>query len=359
MNQASNPKTDGTISTPINRRIVSQSELDLDSIGRRDYWVTLPHDSLWADHLMPLTVFVGPNVKDGHGLVAFGSNHGNEYEGPTALKHLIREIDIKDVAGRIIIIPVLNISAFRSGTRESVDDDGVNLNRAFVDGAGKIPSLAGITHRIANFVREYIWPRIHISIDLHAGGDVAKFALCSSFHDIQDPVRRKVVLETARWFGTPVILTYQNATPGLLPSECDRMGKISIGTELGWGRSINSEGVHYAKHGVRAAAIHHGQMRGSIEPIGHHLAGTQHIVNSVDPACTFIAPFSGHYESLVDCGLMVNHGQIVGFLHDFDRIDEAPLPVIAGVTGVIVAQAWVSPVRKGQHILVLGKITDK
>ena len=91
----------------------------------------------------------------------------------------------------------------------------------------------------------------------NAGGDVAKFALCSSFHDIQDPVRRKVVEDTARWFGTPVILTYQNATPGLLPSECDRLGKISIGTELGWGQSINPEGIRYAKHGVRAAAIHH------------------------------------------------------------------------------------------------------
>ena len=35
----------------------------------------------------------------------------------------------------------------------SVLDDRVNLNRAFVEGAGHEPSLAGITHRIADFVR--------------------------------------------------------------------------------------------------------------------------------------------------------------------------------------------------------------
>jgi len=48
------------------------------------------------------------------------------------------------VRGRIILVPVLNPSAFFAGTRESADD-GVNLNRAFVDGAGKTPALAGIT----------------------------------------------------------------------------------------------------------------------------------------------------------------------------------------------------------------------
>ena len=32
------------------------------------------------------------------------------------------------------------------------------LNRAFVDGAGRTPALAGITYRIADFVRTAIWP---------------------------------------------------------------------------------------------------------------------------------------------------------------------------------------------------------
>ncbi len=94
------------------RRTVRPEGLDLDSPGRRDYWLALEHDSIWGDHLMPLTVFVGPEAKDGEGLVAFGSNHGNEYEGPMVLKHLLREIDIKDVRGRIILIPVLNPAAF-------------------------------------------------------------------------------------------------------------------------------------------------------------------------------------------------------------------------------------------------------
>ena len=122
-------------------RIISRPEnLDLDSPGRRDYWVALEHDSIWGDHLLPLTVIVGPEVERGRGLVAFGSNHGNEFEGPVVIKHLLREVETADVRGRLILIPVLNPSAFHAATRESADD-GVNLNRAFVDQAGQTPSL--------------------------------------------------------------------------------------------------------------------------------------------------------------------------------------------------------------------------
>ena len=97
-------------------------------------------------------------------------------------------------------------------------------------------------------------------------------------------------------------MIYQNQTPGLLPSEAERLGKITVGTELGWGRAVNPEGVRYGRQGVLAAAIHHGQLRGEIEPIGHHRAGTQRNAAMVDRACFTVAPFAGHYESVLDCG---------------------------------------------------------
>jgi len=60
------------------REIARPAGIDFDRPGRRDYWVALEHDSMWGDHLIPLTVLVGPNARPGQGLVAFGSNHGNE-----------------------------------------------------------------------------------------------------------------------------------------------------------------------------------------------------------------------------------------------------------------------------------------
>ena len=339
----------------MNRVVARPEALDFDSPGRRDYWVALEHDSIWGDHLIPLTVWVGGDAKSNEGLVAFGSNHGNEYEGPVALKKLLREIRTDDVRGRIILVPVLNPAAFRAGTRESTLDDRVNLNRAFVEGAGTSPSLRGITHRIAAFVREYIWPRVHVVLDLHSGGDVARFALCASFHQVEDAALAKKIEETARWFGTPCIMVYQNLTPGLLPSEAERLGKIAVGTELGWGRAITPEGVRYARHGVLAAAIHHGQLQGTIEPIGHHQAGTQVKLEIVDRQCVTIAPFDGHYEPLIDCGSRVTRGDVVGLLHDFDHIDAEPWQARAGVDGIVITQAWLAQVQRGQHIIIVGR----
>ena len=341
-------------SNSTNRVVVRPEGLDLDSPGRRDYWLALEHDSIWGDHLIPLSVIVGPEVKDGEGLVTFGSNHGNEYEGPVALKKLLREIKTEDVRGRMIIVPVLNPSAFLAGTRESADD-GVNLNRAFVDNAGTVPALGGITHRIANFVREFIWPRVHIVLDIHSGGDVARFSPCASFHPLDDPEQSKVIEETARWFGTPMLMVYQNQTPGLLPSEAERLGKITVGTELGWGSAVLADGVRYARQGVLAAAIRHGQMHGEIEPIAYHKSGEQKIVAIVDRECFVCAPFAGHYEPLLECGTAVKEGDVIGLLHDFDHIDMEPWQAKAGVDGYVLAQAWVAPIKRGQHIVCVGR----
>lgn len=38
---------------------------------------------------------------------------------------------------------------------------------------------------VAGFVREYIWPRLHVVIDVFIGGDVARFALVASFHPVE------------------------------------------------------------------------------------------------------------------------------------------------------------------------------
>ncbi len=337
------------------RMIVTPDKLDLQSPGRRDYWVAIEHDSIWGDHLMPLTVLVGPEAKEGQGLVAFGSNHGNEYEGPIAIKHLLREMKLEDVRGRIILVPVLNVAAFRTGTRDSMGDDGVNLNRAFVSGAGEQPAIARITHRIAAFVRKHIWPSVHVVLDLHAGGEVARFALCASHHEVDDPQQQKALTETARWFGTPFVMMYQNLTPGLMVSEAERLGKITIGTELGWGCAVNLTGVRYGKQGILAAAINHGQLRGQIQPIGHHADGTQRVVKMVERRCFSVAPFAGHYEPVVELGAPVRTGQTIGLLHDFQRIDESPFAVNAELDGIVMVHAWHAPVRQGQHIAVVAR----
>jgi N2-acetyl-L-2,4-diaminobutanoate deacetylase len=335
------------------RSVVRPGELDFESPGRRDYWVALEHDHDWADHLIPLSVWVGSNASPGRGLVACGANHGNEYEGPVALKHLLRELDINQVIGRIILVPVLNVSAFRSGSRASVADDGVNLNRAFVNGIGVNPALNGITHRVAQFWRDFIWPQVHVAIDIHSGGLVAAFASNVSYHQGVDKALAQRIDEVARLFGTPYLATYQNLTPGLLDSEGERLGKIMIGTELGFGESVDSVGVRRARHGVRAVAIAEGQLAGSIELIDHHAAGTQEYVSYADRRCVSVATKSGLFEPVLELGSKVSAGQTLGYLHNFELIDEEPTAIRAQVDGVFFACAFRAPILQGKHVALV------
>jgi predicted deacylase len=336
------------------RRIVSPAEVDLESPGRRDYFVALEHDTMWGAQMVPLTVWVGPQAKPGRGVVAIGSTHGNEYEGPVALKRLLSEIDLNDVTGRVVMIPVLNVEAFRTGTRDSVEADRVNLNRAFIDGAGTSPSLSGITHRLAKFIREAIWPHVHVVLDLHSGGQQIRFDLCASFHPIDDADQAREIALTAQWFGVPMIMVYQNRTPGLLTSEAERLGKITVGTELGWGEAVLRQGVTFGRQGVLAAAIRHGQLRGQVSPIAHHADGSQKCAAIVSADSYVAAPFPGHYEEVLRCGSRVQTGDLIGRLHDFARIDEPAWPVVAPKPGLLVAQAWGARVRQGQFIACVG-----
>ena len=106
---------------------------------------------------------------------------------------------------------------------------------------------------------------------------------------------------------------------------------------------------------MHTAAVLTGQMTVGVQRIAHHAAGTQRVVEAVDPACFIPAPWPGHYEPLLDCGSEVVEGQVVGLLHDFYRIDEEPWQVRAGLDGYLFAVAWLAPAQQGRHIAVIAR----
>ena len=204
------------------RKIINKNDLDLETPGRRDYYVKIEHPTLWGHYMIPITVIVGADANAAEGIVAIGSTHGNEYEGPVAIKHLLSTINTEDVLGRIILIPVLNVSAFKAGTRDT-PEDGKNLNREFPGDA-----LGTLTQRFAEFVSSHIFPRVHVVIDIHSGGRVARFPEVSSFHHVADYEQFKKMQTVAKGFGCAFTMFYQDNTPGLLTSMAEKLGEITI-----------------------------------------------------------------------------------------------------------------------------------
>ncbi|MBV8879228.1 MAG: succinylglutamate desuccinylase/aspartoacylase family protein [Planctomycetaceae bacterium] len=333
----------------MSRTIVNPDQVDFETRGRRDYHVKLEHTTIWAHHLIPVTVLVGPDVRKGRGLVAIGSTHGDELEGPVAIKHLLHEIRTEDVLGRIILIPVLNPMAFKANRRET-PDDGVNLNRAFPGCA-----TGSVTSRLADFVTRFIFPQVHVVLDIHAGGEVARFPATANVHYMTDPAQRKAMEETARGFGTKFIMQYQNQTPGLLTGLAEDLGKISVGTEMGWGRAVQVGGVSMSRQGVLTAAVRQGQLRGDLPPSRNYPASEQVLVDTSHPASNLLAAFEGHFEPTVELGQKVASGQRIGWLHDFNRLDDPPQELLAPHDGYIICQAWGAKVIQGQVLTQVGR----
>src|SRR5262249_25420020 len=147
----------------------------------------------------------------------------------------LHELEAEAVKGRIVVIPVINPSAFLNNTRHAEVEDGLNLNRQFHPPAKA--SLQGdtVTHRIVDFLRKQVWPHVHLVHDLHTGGSAAQFVEAAMFHR---GAELEETLAAARRFRSRALLTMTNVNQATLTTDAMRHGKIAVGTELGFGPTV-------------------------------------------------------------------------------------------------------------------------
>ena len=68
---------------------------------------------------------------DGPRLTVLAGVHGCEYASMAGVRQWARSLEERDLRGRVVAVPVLNLPAFRARTPFLVPDDGKNLNRCF------------------------------------------------------------------------------------------------------------------------------------------------------------------------------------------------------------------------------------
>src|SRR5690606_28625699 len=148
-----------------------------------------------------------------------GGTHGDEYEGQIALAELARDLTVKEITGRVIIIPSLHLPACLSGTRVS-PIDGRDLNRSFPgDPSGSFSQM------LAHFVTSRLLPRVETNIALHSGGRSLDCTPCTMSHLLDD---RRVLDQTralAAAFGAPLhVLNREGDGAFTFHSTAERMG---------------------------------------------------------------------------------------------------------------------------------------
>ncbi len=324
-------------------------QIDWDTPGARLHHIPFTFDHSWGRVRVPL--YVANAARPGKTIVAIGGTHGDEYEGPVGLKNLIGELDPATlVSGRLIVIPVLNVPAFRAARRDS-PHDGMNMNRAFPGKAG-----GTITSRIARFMTDEVLARADVVIDLHSAGAGFEMIRTMSFHQVDDPARYAEFRETALLFGTPFVMIYTGGMgTGLLTEEAEAMGKITIGSELGYGASTDLAGVRWAHQGTLNVMRHYGLLDGPTIDLVTPDLDRQRVVSATDINRYVTAPVSGISEPLVEIGAYVEQGQPVSRIHDFERIGEAPVEIVADGPGYVMCRKFRAATEQGEVVMVIAE----
>ena len=90
--------------------------------------------------------------------------HGCEYASMAGLRIWARSLAGRELRGRVLAVPVLNLPAFRARTPFVVPDDGKNLNRCFPGNA-----TGSLAERLAYDTFTKIITGSDVLIDMHAG----------------------------------------------------------------------------------------------------------------------------------------------------------------------------------------------
>jgi len=206
---------------------------------------TIPVTTLAGDTPLGIPVVVINGTQPGPCFWVDGAIHGDEPEGPLACQIAMREVDPAQLAGTLVLCPVLNVAAFEAAQRGNpLDTFSYDMNRIYPGRANGY-----LTERVAAAHAEAMGAVADFEISIHSGG-------AHSFLDkaiFVDERPASVELATAMGPGWGCIMS-SISPKGSPMAYLKDIGKVSITVELG-GRSATSPAAFAAVGRALADAI--------------------------------------------------------------------------------------------------------
>jgi uncharacterized protein len=242
--------------------------------------------------------------------------HGDEDVGTQAVMELAQGIDDAELAGTLLLVPVMNPFSFAAKSRQSPVDD-VNINRVF-PGTPK----GWFSEQLADLIVREFLPRIDVLIDIHAGGAMPTVDYTYIFNDEA----------LSRAFGTKLLYKPQGGVSlgtiygGTLSSIALERNIRTVTTELGGG--VIDQGPFVARNleGLRNMLRQLGALPGTVTE-----RADQVVMSRID----IIRPMQGGYlkSEHPELGERIAEGAVLGRVtspYTFEELEVIRNPVPNG-----------------------------
>ncbi|MEE2870992.1 MAG: N(2)-acetyl-L-2,4-diaminobutanoate deacetylase DoeB [Pseudomonadota bacterium] len=298
------------------------------------------HDgSAWGHVMTPITV-----VRNGDGPTALltGGNHGDEYEGITALIKLANRLRPEQIRGRVIILPMLNHPAVVNGSRTSPLDGG-NLNRCFPGNP-----VGTLTEKLADYLIRYLVPLADVVLDIHSGGRTLDLLPFAATHRMDDKAFEARCLAGATAFGAPYTLFMAELEGEVLfDSVVEAQGKVFISTELRGGGTTTPETVALAEQGVDNVLRFAGILPG--EPV----EAVSQALEIPDGDAYRVSEHAGILEFTVTLGQWLQQGEVIARVYSLERTGQPPVEYRAPYDAMLLGRRHPAQVNIGDTFAVL------
>jgi hypothetical protein len=318
------------------------TDVDYEKDGKQIGWLHLPYSvtrSAYGNIAIPVAV-----IKNGTGpsVLLMAGNHGDEYEGQVGLCKLIRALEPKDVCGRVIAVPGINLPAALAGARVSPLDN-VNFNRAFPGDPNGTP-----TYAIAHYVDSVLFPMVSFFLDLHSGGSSLDYIPFVSMRTSGDAALDARAMAALKAFGAPVSMVWgYTLDTGFAQTAGNRRGIVSLGGEFGGGGSVSLDGLRIVERGLRRFLVHAGCVAAA--SLSAEAPATR-VVEVPSRDYFTLAPDAGLFEPFVELGDVVEAGQPCGQVHFLDNPGREPVLATFRVSGTVISKRHFGRVERGDCV---------
>jgi predicted deacylase len=282
----------------------------------------------------PVPVFVLNGKGPGPVLCLTGAVHGDELNGIEVARRVLDDIDVEELNGAIIGVPIVNIQGFYRGTRYLPDRR--DLNRYFPGN----PNGSAATRMAHSFFTEVVQ---HCSalIDLHTGS-----LNRTNLPQVRADMRLPQVSRMTKAFGATVVL-HSVGEKGSLRRAATDAGIPAVTFEMGEPMRVQSEQV---EHGAKA-----------VETLLYSLGMTKQRRYWGDPEPVYYASqwvrvdHGGILFSDVALGERVSEGELLGMVAD--PISNKQYRIYAPVSGRVLGMALNQVVLPGFAAYRIGTAT--